>query len=235
MVAAASLWALPALAQAPSPSSGDSDHRAPAASSPARGTHCSQSQQEAVDQAKAGAIARLGRSIYYSAHVPEAMRSTVAEPQYQRMVYNKAVQLFGDPHFDMERGVATLRGMKTQLQRTDSDPMLVCAARGDRHCRNRDAYVVDASPPIHLCPGFFLYEPGVTPAPNLSDKQVRTVVHEAAHLYGIGDPGDEEYCIMFDCITNCGAPDTTADSWSHFVHCIVGLPPDRGDSGAPSR
>lgn len=89
----------------------------------------------------------------------------------------------------------------------------------DRFCRrNWDAYVVDSRPPVHLCPSFFRSGP---------EQQVRTLVHEAAHLARIGEVEGESYCMTFDCESACGAGFDAADSWSHYVHCLSNQRPDR--------
>ena len=50
---------------------------------------------------------------------------------------------------------------------------------------------------------------------------MRTLIHEAAHLAGIGQPSGESYCVDFDCDSSCGDANS-ADSWAHFIHCLGG-------------
>jgi hypothetical protein len=74
---------------------------------------------------------------------------------------------------------------------------------------------------ISLCPKFFK---------NTAEEQVKTMVHESAHLAGIRVAG-EQYCNMgFSCGEPC--PGTSpyyyshADNWAQFVHCAGGRKPD---------
>jgi Domain of unknown function (DUF4157) len=92
------------------------------------------------------------------------------------------------------------------------------AAASDPECGNREAYVRGLRPPVVVCPKFFRSSP---------EQQARTMVHEAAHLARIGSATvGESYCAFYDCQTSCGGFDS-ADSWSHFVHCLSGQTPDR--------
>jgi hypothetical protein len=92
------------------------------------------------------------------------------------------------------------------------------AAASDPECGNREAYVRGLRPPIVVCPKFFRSSP---------EQRARTMVHEAAHLARIGSATlGESYCAFYDCQTSCGGFDS-ADSWSHFVHCLSGQTPDR--------
>jgi hypothetical protein len=100
---------------------------------------------------------------------------------------------------------------------TSRVPVMIAGA-GDPDCGNRDGYVRGFRPPIVLCPKFFS---------SSAEQQVRTMIHESAHLARIGsaDP-NESYCVDFDCATSCGGFDS-ADSWAHFVHCLSGQTPDK--------
>ena len=94
----------------------------------------------------------------------------------------------------------------------------VIAPASDTDCGNRAAYVRGLRPPIVLCPAFFSDTP---------EQQIRTMVHEAAHLARIGSATlGESYCVDFDCKTSCGGFES-ADSWAHFVHCLSGQTPDQ--------
>lgn len=96
---------------------------------------------------------------------------------------------------------------------------IMIAPINDTECGFRQAYVRGLRPPIILCPGFF----------NGSvEERTRTMIHEAAHLAGIGNAGlGESYCGgIFDCAGSCGGFDS-ADSWAHFVHCLSGQIPDQ--------
>lgn len=102
------------------------------------------------------------------------------------------------------------------------------ASAQDKVCKERKftAYVVGHRPPIHLCPRFFTSGP---------EQQIRTLVHESAHLAGIGQSEGESYCVTFDCQGGCGGFEA-ADSWSHYVHCTSQQRPDKADTyTAPRR
>lgn len=92
-----------------------------------------------------------------------------------------------------------------------------CASPNDPVCSLRAAYVVGHRPPVHLCSRFFS-------APE--ERRIQTMVHEAAHLAGIGQPDGESYCGRFDCETEC-FDSSVADTWSFFVHCASGQPSEQ--------
>lgn len=106
----------------------------------------------------------------------------------------------------------------TMMNVLTSDNSIVCGPEID-NCSVWNGYVEGNSAPIHLCSSFFgLSEEG----------QVRTLIHEAAHAAGIGNPEAELYIPIFDCET--GADDfTSADAWAHFVNCASGQTPDQPD------
>ena len=95
----------------------------------------------------------------------------------------------------------------------------VCADVNEPFCSDHEAYVDKFQPPIHFCKKFF-----ERPA-----RQVETLVHEAAHLAGIGRASNEPYCLVFDCKGACG-DSGTADSWAHFVHCLSGQSPQQPET-----
>jgi hypothetical protein len=71
-----------------------------------------------------------------------------------------------------------------------------------------------------LCPAFFKQGP---------EEQIRTLIHESAHLAGIGKADTaESYCVIFNCEQSCGGFES-ADSWGQFVHCLSGQAPDKPD------
>jgi hypothetical protein len=90
----------------------------------------------------------------------------------------------------------------------------VRAPASDPECGARGAYVVGLRPPVHLCPAFFR---------GSAEERIETMIHEAAHMAGIGEPHGESYCGLYDCASSCGGFDV-ADSWGHFVHCAAGRP-----------
>ncbi|MEG8040270.1 DUF4157 domain-containing protein [Sphingomonas sp. LR60] len=90
---------------------------------------------------------------------------------------------------------------------------------GDSECRARGGYVRDHRAPIVLCPAFFTSGP---------EQQIRTMIHEMAHVKGIGKADvTEGYFMTFDCTEK--GDFTAADSWANYVHCLSGQTPDKPD------
>jgi hypothetical protein len=108
---------------------------------------------------------------------------------------------------------------------------LRCIPASDKRCGLRAGFVEQHPPPqvdlpvfaINLCPQFFASKP---------EQQVRTMVHESAHLARINHE-NEAYCAQYDCKMSCGGGPKNqwgmADNWSHFVHCASGHPADALD------
>lgn len=92
------------------------------------------------------------------------------------------------------------------------------AAANDPECGSRAGYVVNHRPPIVLCPAFFS---------SSSEEQIRTMVHESAHVAGIGQPKGEGYCAVFDYSGPCPGGFDSADSWAQFVNAVTDRPPDK--------
>src|SRR5262249_26876800 len=89
------------------------------------------------------------------------------------------------------------------------------AARDDKRCSQFAAFVVNNRPPIRLCLRFF----------KTSDEQrIRTLIHESAHLTGIGESDGEAYYSRYNCLNEdpmiiTGNPGdgrriAQADTWS---------------------
>jgi hypothetical protein len=117
----------------------------------------------------------------------------------------------GDP--DMARVEEGVGHMRSRL--LAPGPPVMCTAASDPLCYNK-AYVVDFHAPVYLCPSFFT---------GGGEERVRTLLHESAHLSGIGTSKSESYCAIYACEGSCGGMDT-ADSWAQFVHCLSGAAPD---------
>jgi len=102
------------------------------------------------------------------------------------------------------------------------------AGAGDPDCGDRSGYVRGHRPPIVLCPAFFK-----NPADN--EGRIRTMIHEMAHVKGIGKADvAEQYIIIFDC-TSKGAFES-ADAWANYVHCLSGQTPDKEEiTGKPGK
>jgi hypothetical protein len=131
-----------------------------------------------------------------------------------------AVRIFNEPDPDMDKVVEILAKMRNRLM--DLNLPVELSPASDPNC-DFEAYVVGNRSPVHLCPRFF----------NTSEEQrIRTMIHEAAHLVGIGAPGGESYYPFYD-----GQPfgggfgPNEADSWSHYVHVVSGQPLDKPDGG----
>jgi Domain of unknown function (DUF4157) len=121
---------------------------------------------------------------------------------------NLARTMFQWPDPNMEQIGDILGNMAHRLM----NPNVKVAAAGDTRCTTWEAFVIGNRPPIILCPSFFA-------ATNTEEQRTRTLIHEAAHAVGIGDPAGESYCMIFDCTTSCGGF-SAADSWAHYVHCL---------------
>ena len=110
----------------------------------------------------------------------------------------------GNPN--MEQVEKVLSSMVTNL----ASASVMIAGPKDPECGTRKAYVWGRQPPIILCPPFFTN----------TEEQIRTMIHESAHLAGIGTAAlGESYCMVFDCVSSCGGF-ASADSWAHFIHCL---------------
>jgi hypothetical protein len=95
---------------------------------------------------------------------------------------------------------------------------VMVAAPRDPDCGSRAAYVRGHRPPIVVCPAFF--------SPADPEQQTRTLLHESAHLAGIGSSDQSEtYDANYDCGNYFGEFEA-ADSWAHYIHCLSGQTPD---------
>jgi hypothetical protein len=89
-------------------------------------------------------------------------------------------------------------------------------------CNLYSAYYSSGDRKIHLCNRFFN-------RPTTNEQRIRTLIHESAHAIGIGRSGQESYLPVFDCQTSLNDL-SAADAWAHFIHCVLGLPPDQPDT-----
>ena len=123
--------------------------------------------------------------------------------------------MFDWPRPNMEQVERIVSGMVGRLLNA---PVMV-AAPGDPECGSRAGYVRGFRPPIVLCPRFFSSSP---------EQQIRTMIHESAHLMRIGNAGPGEgYCVMFTCESSCPGGFDSADSWAQYVHCLSNQTPDQ--------
>jgi hypothetical protein len=133
-----------------------------------------------------------------------------------------ARKMFGEPDPDMDR-VADIVG-KIRDRLLPGGFKAVEARKNDPDCSGRMGYVRGNKAPMVLCPPLF----------STSDEErVRTLIHEAAHLAGIGQPSGESCRAFFDCETSCGDADS-ADSWAHFIHCLSEAAPDNPQQSQPA-
>lgn len=178
---------------------------------------CSQGQIDAIEAARRAAAIRCQRAAFQTKGiVPPAPPGRgdpgeVARRRAQQMVRT----IFGED-LNMEQVGDIVTSMGARL--ASANLTFTCAPSNDPNCGNRAGYVVGNRAPIHLCPTFFNN--------SSAEERIRTMVHEAAHLGGIGEAIGETYCPIFDCATTCGGFDV-ADSWSHYVHCMSDQTPDQ--------
>ncbi|AXY73796.1 hypothetical protein D3H65_07310 [Paraflavitalea soli] len=123
----------------------------------------------------------------------------------QREAYNLARRTISRS-LSLDQTIDIIEKMVTVLS---SNERVECGPEIDA-CSDWNAYVVGNRPPMHTCNKFF----------DLShDEQVKTILHEAAHAVGIGEPGKEAYIFGFDCSNPTLGSFDTADSWAYFVLC----------------
>ena len=145
---------------------------------------------------------------------------------------DSARNIFDQPDLDLDDldgdstlGI-TLGKMKNIL--ANGNLPTVNVPSSDPRSHLREAFVENQRAPVFLCPQFFA---------TTDEQRIRTFVHEAAHMAGIGDPQGEAYYSLYNCQNT--PPDTVigqqrlirrvdqADTWSKFVHCVSDQPPDK--------
>jgi hypothetical protein len=185
------------------------------------GIPCSKAQNDAVEDARRDGAVMVGAAYRRLAGVGPAAPARpfggaeARDPgdMRQESARRLARTLLGPAGGDLERVRSVMSRMHQSLNGTLPR---VCASPKDDFCPGRDAYVRGSHVPVHFCGTFFRLPPRV---------QTRLVVHESAHLAGIGDPASEAYCTDFDCETDCGGAGS-ADAWAHLAHCAAGLAAD---------
>lgn len=122
---------------------------------------------------------------------------------------------WADPN--MEQISDILGGMGAGLISID----VKAADTSDPECGLREGYVRNHRAPIVLCPRFFKHSSN-------TEGRIRTMIHEMAHVKGIGKADiNEQYFPVFDC-TSKGEFES-ADSWANYVHCLSDQIPDKAD------
>jgi hypothetical protein len=174
-------------------------------------------QLRIIDAARRAAAIRCQTALFRVGGIvpPGPSRAGDAATMSQMRARALAQVMFDWADPNMEQISEVVGSMVTFLT---SGVQTLIAPANDPECGNRAAYVRGLRPPIVLCPAFFSDGP---------EQQIRTMIHEAAHLARIGRAAlGESYCVDFDCTTSCGGFDS-ADSWAHFVHCLSGQAPDQ--------
>jgi hypothetical protein len=190
--------------------------RAPAGPSPLA---AAPAVNDVITSARFGAFLRCQRAYERLAGIGPPPPPGREEPTKLRQLQLRILvrKIFGTD-LDMDQVTEIVGEMRGRLT---PGLAVVRAPANDKECGIRAAYVVGLNPPIHLCPAFFAGTP---------EDQIRTMIHEAAHLSGIGSAAlGESYCVIFDCETSCGGFDS-ADSWAHFVNCASGAPVEEPES-----
>lgn len=178
----------------------------------------STAEKKVIETARAAAAVRTQIAHFRTAGIgpssPDKRDDLVALERRQR-VTRLATQMFDwdPPNIDqvdeiLSKMIGTLApGADIQV-----------AGVGDPDCGTRAGYVAGHRLPIMVCRGFFSENP---------EQQIRTLIHEAAHVAGIGNAAlSESYCVIFDCEHGCGGFGS-ADSWAQYVHCLSGQAADK--------
>lgn len=189
---------------------------APAPSPPSRVPTAA--ERRLIDAARGAAAVRTQVAHFRTAGIgpsPPDRRDDIAASEQRLRVTQLATRMFDwdPPNIDQ---IDEILGHMIGALAPGAD-IQVAGAR-DPACGARSGYVAGHRPPIVLCPGFFSES---------AEQQIRTLVHEAAHVAGIGNAAlGESYCAIFDCEHGCGGFDS-ADSWAQYVHCLSGRPADQ--------
>ncbi|HEY0785585.1 MAG TPA: DUF4157 domain-containing protein [Acidobacteriaceae bacterium] len=181
--------------------------------------------QQMIEEARGAAFIRclLARDITSGVGPPAPARpdgapgTDTAAPEGQARARHLAALMFEWPNPNMDQVTSIVASMMTRLAPGIS---AVAAQPGDANCGARAGYVVGHHPPIVLCNAFFS---------STAEERIRTMIHESAHLAGIGQPNGEGYCAFYDCSGPCPGGFDSADSWAQYVTCLT----NHGDKLAP--
>ncbi len=167
-------------------------------------------QPDPVERARAAAWMRCFRAYTRVAGIgppPPPGRPDPAEAWQRRARY--LVRMIFREFLNMDQVAEIVGAMRDRL---GPGLQVVRAPTTDPECGGlRPAYVVGNRPPVHLCPRFFR---------SSADEQMQTMIHEAAHMAGIGEGRGNEYCIYTDCDTEatCGGFDLQIRG--HSLLCV---------------
>jgi len=134
-------------------------------------------QQQMIRDARRAAAIRAQTARYRAA----GLEGEQAAMEARRLAHIK----FDWPNPNMEQITEILAGMGARLL---SVAVKVTGAN-DPECGTREGYVRNHRAPIILCPSFFK-DPD---DPSMQENRIRTMMHEMAHVMGIGRPEDELY------------------------------------------
>lgn len=175
-------------------------------------------EQRVIEKARAAAAVRIQLAHFKTAGLgpsPPDRRDDLAGIERKQQATQLATRMFDWDPPNMDQ-VDEIVGKMISVLAPGAD--IKVAGAGDPDCGTRSGYVAGHRVPIVLCPHFFTEG---------AEEQVRTMMHESAHVVGIGkaDLG-ESYCVVFDCQHGCGGFDS-ADSWAQYVHCLSGAKADK--------
>lgn len=180
-------------------------------------------QATIIEDARRAAAIRTQQARFRTSGIAPDERTA---ERYRREARRLARIMFDWPNPNMEQVTEIVLGMAGSL----TNAQIKVAAPGDPECGNRAGYVRGFRIPIVLCDAFFDSSP---------EQRIRTMIHESAHLQGIGEASvGEGYCQFFDCQSSCPGGFDSADSWAHYVHCLTEQVPDQppeviGDPNGP--
>ena len=168
-------------------------------------------QQSMIDDARRSAAIRTQRAMFRANGI-EGERWVQRARNLARIKFN-----WPDPNMEQIGGILSRMGgglINVEVK---------VAGVGDPECGSRDGYVRGHRQPIILCPLFFSN-------PDNNEGRIRTMIHEMAHVAGIGDAGvGEQYYPIFDC--DSPGEFESADSWANYVHCLSRQSADEPEPG----
>ena len=182
-----------------------------------------------IEQARMAAFQRTFAAFMQVASIGPPGIPRRVDPNERNLLRATALarDIFNNQNPDMDDIANVLGDMRNRLMSKSSDR----AHLPDTRIGGRDGFVVGNRLPIVLCPHFFA----------TSDEQrIRTMVHESAHLTGIGDPDGEAYYLLYNSRNEppgflVGTPKSVrredfADTWAKYVNAVTNQPADPEDT-----
>lgn len=183
---------------------------------------------EMIRQARIGAFQRTFAAFLQVAGIGPPPPPDRLDPneENRRRARNLAMAIFNNANPDMDDIGSELGDMKNRI----ASPSLPTehAHFPDPRCGFRSAFVVGNRIPVFLCPVFF---------GGNDEQRIRTLVHESAHLTGVGDPDGEAYYLLYNSRNEdpqivVGTPRSNnradfADTWAKYVNAVTRQPADR--------